>query len=116
MPIEELRRPLPFRLTHGLEDSDLRHAVQLGIGRRLPTCLDHVEFDRLCDQVGLGHPLDQTAGGDTGTIGVHLLVERVDPEDVAMREQGQPARLIEGSQVSQRAASSPSGKSASHSA
>ena len=46
---------------------------------RLPASLDHIEIDCLCKQVGLRHPSGQTTGGDTGTVGVHLLMSGCKP-------------------------------------
>ncbi len=67
--------------------------------RRLPARLDHVEIDRAGHQIGMGHAAGQSAGGDARTIGVHLLMERVDAEAEAMRQKCQTAALIEDCQI-----------------
>ncbi len=67
-----------------LEEQGLGYTAQVGIGRRLPTRLGHVEFDCLRRQVGLRQPPRQTTGGDAHTVGARSLIERVDPEAEAM--------------------------------
>ncbi len=97
--VEKLRSPLPLRLAHGLEDPGLGHAVEVTVDRRLPACLDHIEIDRTRHQIGMCHAAGQTTGGDASPIGVHLLMERVDPEAEAMRQKGETAALIENRQI-----------------
>jgi hypothetical protein len=47
----------------------------------------------------MGHAAGQTAGGDARPIGVHLLMERVDPEAEAMRQESQTTALVEDRQI-----------------
>lgn len=45
------------------------------------------------------HAAGQSSGRDASPIGVHLLMERVDPKAEAMRQKGETAALIENGQI-----------------
>ena len=94
--VEQLRRALTFGVTHGLKDSGLGHTVQIAVHGRLPTCFDHVEIDGLGQNGRLRRATSKATGGDARAIGVHLFLKRIVPETEAMRQQGQPAALVEG--------------------
>ena len=97
--IEELGSPLPLCLTYGLKNAGLGHAVEIGIHRRLPARLDHVEINGLPHDIRLRHAPGQTTCRDACPVRVHLLVQRVDAEAEAMGQQGQPTALVEDTQV-----------------
>ena len=50
-------------------------------------------------EIGMRHPPGQAACGDACTVWVHLLMQCVDAEAEAMRQQGQPTALIEDRQI-----------------
>ena len=94
--VDELRRLLALRLAHRLEDAGLGHTAEIIVDRRPPSGFDHVESDSAREPVGLNEPaLDAMDGHARAAIAVALLVERIDAERDAMRQQCGTAGVVE---------------------
>src|SRR5579883_2996661 len=94
--IDELRGLLTLGLAHRLEDAGLGDPAEIIIDRRPPSGFDHVQSDSAREPVGLNEPaLDAMDGDARATIAVALLVERIDAERDAVREQRGPAGIVE---------------------
>ena len=85
--VHELRGTFSGAFAHRVEDVALRHAAEIVLDGRAPTGLDHVEVDGFRDAVGVGDALLDGVRRDAAAVAVALLVERVDAERGAMREE-----------------------------
>ena len=95
--VDELRGLLALRLAHRLEDAGLGDAAEIVVDRRPPAGLDHVEPDRAREAIGLDETALHAVNRDArAAIAVALLVERIDPEGDAMRQQRGAAGVVEG--------------------
>ncbi len=94
--VDELRRLLAVRLAHRFEDTRLGDAAEIILDRWPPTGVDHVEPDGPCEAVSLGETMLDAVNGETGTaIAIAFLVERVDAERDAVRQQCGPAGVVQ---------------------
>src|SRR6202166_1455380 len=84
--VDQLRRGLPLRLTHRLEDARLRTPAEIVIDGRGPAARRHVEVHRSGQGVGMS---------EASRAAVPRLMHGVDGERSAMRKQRGLAVAIE---------------------
>src|SRR6185437_6404637 len=97
--VDELRGLFALRLAHRLEDAGLGDTAEIVVDGRPPAGLEHVEPNRARKTIGLDETaLDAVNRDAWAAVAVALLIEGIDPEGDAVREQRGAAGVVQSSE------------------